>query len=156
MTLAELIEKYIEYIRSQRGYSDHTIRNYRIDLTSFSDFLYDRKDLKGEERSLMKVDEIDYIDVREYLGSLYGRYNRTTIARKLSAIRSFFYFLEKNGLVEGNPAADISTPKRGKYIPGHLPVDDMFKLLQCPDKGKTGFFDFGIDRVICTDQYLVL
>ncbi|MDB9823355.1 tyrosine recombinase XerC [Deltaproteobacteria bacterium] len=149
MNLADLIEKFIDYISSQRGYSDHTVRNYRIDLNRFSDFLSDRRELKGEERALMEMGDIDYIDIREYLGSLYGEYKRTTIARKLSAIRSFFYFLERNGLGKSNPAADISTPKRGKYIPGHLAVDEIFRLLQVPDRKKPlGLRDLAIIEVL--------
>ena len=149
MLLADLIDKFIEYIRSQRGYSDHTVRNYRADLNRFSDFLAKSRGLEGEEKALMEMGDIDYIDMREYLGSLYGKYNRTTIARRLSAIRSFFYFLEKNGFGRGNPAADISTPRQGKYIPEHPPVDDMFKLLMGPDrKTPFGLRDLAIIEVL--------
>ena len=73
--------------------------------------------------------------IREYLGGLYGRCRRTSIARKLSAIRSFFGFLERSGLIRGNPAADIGTPKLEKYIPNYLSVDEMFRLLERP-KGR--------------------
>jgi site-specific recombinase XerD len=134
MSITNIIDKFIDYIRSQRGYSDHTVRSYRTDLRRFSDFLSERRGLEGDEKATMEMGEIDYIDIREYLGSLYGKYNRSTIARKLSAIRSFFYFLERDGLRDGNPAADISTPRQGKYIPEYLPVDDMFKLLKGPDR----------------------
>ena len=149
MPLADLIDQFIEYIRSQRGYSDHTARGYLADLNQFVDFLSDRKGLGKEEKAHIKTGDIDYRVIRDYLGSLYDRYNRTTIARKLSAIRSFFYYMERNGLGEGNPAADISTPKQGKYIPGYLPVDDMFRLLQGPDKKKPlGLRDLAIIEVL--------
>jgi integrase/recombinase XerC len=82
------------------------------------------------------LESLDFLVIREYLGKLYHCYKRTTIARKLSTIRSFFHFLEQKGLIKGNPAADISTPKQGKYIPSHLPVDEMFRLLDGPDKEK--------------------
>jgi integrase/recombinase XerC len=149
MLISGAIDRFIDYIRSQRGYSDHTVRSYLADLIGFSDFLSDRRRLKGNEKAAVEMSEIDYMDVREYLGSLFGRYNRTTIARKLSAIRSFFYFLERDGLSDGNPAADVLTPRQGKYIPAYLPIDDMFKLLKGPDRTTpSGLRDLAIIEVL--------
>jgi integrase/recombinase XerC len=149
MPLTDLIDQFIEYIRTQRGYSDHTARGYLTDLNQFIDFLSDRKGLNKEEKAHIKIDDLDYMVIREYLGSLYGKYNRSTIARKLSAVRSFLYYVERNGLGEANPAANISTPKQGKYIPEHLPVDDMFRLLQGPNKEKPlGLRDLAIIEVL--------
>ena len=149
MLISGAIDRYINYIKSQRGYSDHTVRSYRADLIGFSDFLSKRRGLGSDERDAIEIGEIDYIDVREYLGSMFGRYNRTTIARKLSAVRSFFYFLERDGLSDGNPAADISTPRQGKYIPAYLPIDDMFKLLKGPDRTTpSGLRDLAIIEVL--------
>ena len=149
MPLADIIDQFIGYLRTQRGYSDHTVRGYLTDLNQFVDFLSDRKGLGKEEKARIEMGDIGYRVIREYLGRLYGKYNRSTIARKLSAVRSFFYYAERNGLGEGNPAADISTPKQGKYIPGHLPVDDMFRLLQGPDKEKPlGLRDLAVIEVL--------
>ena len=149
MRLPDLIESFIDYLRSQKGYSDHTAKNYRLDLGHFLDFLVERQGLAGEEETAPKLESVDFLVIREYLGRLYGRYKRTTIARRLSAVRSFFYFLERKGLVEGNPAADISTPKQGRYIPTHLPVDEMFRLLEGPDRGKPlGLRDLAILEVL--------
>ncbi|MCJ7684245.1 MAG: tyrosine recombinase XerC [Desulfobacteraceae bacterium] len=149
MSLNDLTKEFIDYIRSQRGYSDHTIRNYRTDLRQFLEFLSQKGGAAGEEKGLKEPVTVDYLVIREYLGSLYKRYKRTTIARKLSAIRSFFYFIERNGLGSGNPAADISTPKQGKYIPEYLPVDEMFRLLERPDKEKPlGLRDLAIIEVL--------
>lgn len=148
MTPAETIDRFIDYLISQRGYSEHTIRNYRVDLAQFIDFVYENKGV-GKGKDAWDLSFIDFQVIREYLGSLYGQYKRTSIARKLSAIRSFFSFLEKNNLGENNPAADISTPKRGKYIPAYLPVDDMFRLLERPDKSKPlGLRDLAIIEVL--------
>ena len=136
MRLAELIDSFIDYLRSQKGYSDHTVKNYQVDLDHFLKFLANREESAGKKEIAPELESIDFLVIREYLGRLYGRYKRTTIARKLSAIRSFFYFLERKGLVQGNPAADISSPKQGRYIPTHLPVDEMFRLLEGPDRAK--------------------
>lgn len=149
MPLSDLIEKFIDYMRSQRGYSVHTLRNYRIDLIHFLNFLADRRGVKEEEKSVMDMGNIDPLLIRDYLGRLFGDYNRRTIARKLSCLRSFFNFLDRNSINRGNPAADISTPKQGKYIPSYLPVDEMFKLIEGPDrKTPLGLRDLAIIEVL--------
>ncbi len=149
MTIADLIKKFISYLESQKAYSAHTVKSYRTDLDQFLGFLAKKDTEKEGEGALVEGDLIDFFILREYLGSLYGGYKRTSIARKLSALRSFFHFLESNGLIGGNPAADISTPKQGKYIPAYLPVDDMFRLLEGPDKQKPlGLRDLAILEVL--------
>ena len=149
MRLADLIEAFWDYLRSQKGYSDHTLKNYQVDLEHFLTFLVHKQGSKGKKENAPELESVDFLVIREYLGRLYGRYKRTTIARKLSAIRSFFYFLERKGLLQSNPAADISSPKQGKYIPTHLPVDEMFRLLEGPDRGKPlGLRDLAILEVL--------
>ena len=133
MILAELIETFIEALKSQKGYSQHTVRNYRIDLGQFHDFLKEKAGPRGEKEAEPLIESVDFPTIREYFGTLFARYKRSTIARKLSAVRSFFAFLEKKGMVGVNPSADVSAPKREKYIPAHLPVDEMFRLLDRPD-----------------------
>ncbi|MDY7038879.1 MAG: site-specific integrase, partial [Thermodesulfobacteriota bacterium] len=148
MLLDDLIKKFIEYLKSQKGYSDHTVKSYGNDLKQFSDFLIQKKRAAGEGDITPKLESIDFLTIREYLGSLYVRYKRTTIARKLSAIRSFFCFIERKGIGAVNPAADISTPKQEKYIPSYLPVDEMFRLLERPDREKPlGLRDLAILEV---------
>ncbi|MEJ2724974.1 MAG: tyrosine recombinase XerC [Deltaproteobacteria bacterium] len=138
MLLADHIEKFLHSLSTEKGYSEHTIRNYRVDLVQFSDFL-------REKQAAEPLRSIDFRLLREYFGRLFGKYTRTTIARKVSALRSFFAFLEKRGLSPGNPAADVSTPKQEKTLPTpkqektlptYLPVDDMFRLLDRPDREK--------------------
>lgn len=149
MRLAKLIDSFLDYLRSQKGYSDHTVKNYQVDLDHFLKFLANREKSTGETGIAPELESIDFLVIREYLGRLYGRYKRTTIARKLSAIRSFFYFLERKALVQSNPAADISSPKQGRYIPSHLPVDEMFRLLEGPDRAKPlGLRDLAILEVL--------
>jgi integrase/recombinase XerC len=147
--ISDQIGVFIAYLRDQKGYSQHTIRNYRIDLTQFSEFLVSREALPDGQEVDQDMEAIDALVIREYLGSLFGRFARSTIARKLSAVRSFFLFLEKKGIVMTNPAGDIATPKLGKYIPVYLPVDDVFRLLERPDRKKPlGLRDLAILEVL--------
>jgi len=148
--ISDQIGVFISYLRDQKGYSKHTLRNYLIDLTQFSEFLVKREALPQDDQKLdLDMDAIDALVIREYLGSLFGRYERSTIARKLSAVRSFFIFLEKKGMVRANPAGDVATPKLEKYIPVYLPVDDVFRLLERPDRKKPlGLRDLAILEVL--------
>jgi integrase/recombinase XerC len=131
--MKNLIPSFITYIRKEKGYSEHTIRNYESDLRQFSQFLAAKRDLK---KGVPEIDLIDYSLIRSYLGDLFNRCRRTTIARKLSALKSFFKYLEWRGLASANPAAEIATPKQERYIPTYLPIDDMFALLEQPDREK--------------------
>jgi integrase/recombinase XerC len=119
------VNQFILYLKEQKRYSAHTIRNYQSDLAQFARFL-----TAGNA-------DCPYVDpprIREYLGDLHRRNRRTTIARKLSAIRSFFRFLERRNPVGGNPAGEVATPKLEKPIPNYLPVDDVFRMLQRVDR----------------------
>ena len=136
MRLHELIENFVDYLGNQKGYSRHTVRNYHADLRQFLDFLAGRQGLSTTESDRLKPEAVTPLIIRAYLGSLYGKLSRTTIARKLSAVRSFFFFLEKRGLSKENPAADIATPKVEKYLPVYLTVDEVFRLLEKQDRNK--------------------
>jgi integrase/recombinase XerC len=148
MLVAQLIEEFIQALETQKGYSPHTIRNYRADLGQFLGFLTEKQRETGKQHR-SAIQSVDFPLIREFLGRLFGSYRRTTISRKLSAVRSFFTFLEKKGLRSGNPAADISTPKQEKYIPNYLPVDEMFRLLDRPDRQRPlGLRDLAILEVL--------
>ncbi len=131
MLRPEHIEEFITYLRARKGYSLHTLRSYRVDLNDFLQFLSS----DGEDRSLEDLGRVDPLRIRQYLGRLYQEYKRSTIARRLSAIRSFYAFAEKSGYADRNPAATVSTPRQEKTIPAYLPVDQMFGLLEGPDRG---------------------
>ncbi len=149
MLFHDLIEQFIEYLSNQKRYSLHTIRNYQIDLRQFSEFVTLREARSEGENSNAGITMIDSQVIRAYLGSLYGQFRRSTIARKLSAVRSFFLFLERKGLTKWNPAADIATPKLEKYMPTYLLVDEVFRLLERPEKEKPlGLRDLAILEVL--------
>ena len=127
-----LISGFIESIAVEKGYSGNTCRGYRNDLEGFLLYLA-RNRLAGNRRAQtadqIEIDSVNNITIRGYLGWLYARNKKTTIARKLSAVRSFFKYLVKRGVIADNPAEAILTPKQDKSIPQYLPVDEMFRLL---------------------------
>jgi integrase/recombinase XerC len=133
-----LIDEFIESLSVVKGYSENTCRGYRNDLEGFLQYLA-RNRLKGSQRSQkidqIEIDGVDSISIRGYLGWLHAGKKKTTIARKLSAVRSFFKYLVKHGVIADNPAESILTPKQDKSIPQYLPVDEMFRLLDSIQTG---------------------
>ena len=127
------ISAFITYIKTEKGYSQHTLRNYGSDLRQFSRFVTAEMPASDFDQG---INLADYALLRSYLVELFNRCQRTTIARKLSALKSFFKYLELRGVVQQNPAAEIFTPKKEHYIPKYLPIDDMFALLEQPDSEK--------------------
>ena len=127
-----LIDSFLESLVTEKGYSDHTRRAYRKDLLDFFSFLTESR-FAGSDRykraSAVKLKQIDGIMLRGYLGFLHRKNKKTTIARKLSAIRSFFKHLVKNGIISENPAELVLTPKQDKTLPVYLSVDEIFRLL---------------------------
>lgn len=138
----ELITSFLSYLQMEKGYSIHTVRNYEGDLRQFIRFVATKK---GTQGNISDINLIDYKLIRSYLGELFDRCRRTTIARKLSALKSFFRFLELRGFCPINPASEIATPKQEKHIPTYIPIDEMFALLQKPDREKeSGLRDVSI------------
>jgi integrase/recombinase XerC len=123
------IENFVESLSAEKGFSPNTCRAYRNDLGQFVDFLGDGGKSRQEKGDEINARDVDDIAIRSYLAFLYKKNQKSTIARKLSALRSFFRFLVKRGLIDTNPAESVLTPKRGKAVPRYLPVDEMFRLL---------------------------
>lgn len=127
-----LVESFLESLFTEKGYSDHTCRAYRKDLNDFLAFAadYHQPRKTSHKRSpTVRLEQIDGLTIRGYLGYLHRKNKKTTVARKLSAIRSFFKYLEKRGHISENPAQHVITPKQDKTIPVYLSVDEMFRLL---------------------------
>ena len=137
-TIMKMISDFIESLSVEKGYSENTCRGYRKDLEGFVEYLA-RYHLLGSRRRQtaadIKIEDINAIAIRGYLGWLHRKNKKTTIARKLSAVRSFFKFLVKRGIIDDSPADSILTPKQDKTIPEYLPVDEMFRLLDSIQTG---------------------
>ncbi len=118
-------DAFLSYLENQKGYSFHTILNYDNDLKTFFTFL------KQEEMRAYK--EIDYKVIRNYLNYLDEKnFSKTTIARHISSLRSFYKYLLKEGIVSKNPMLFISNPKPDKKLPKFLYEGEVEKLLSMP------------------------
>lgn len=149
MDYRNLIRSFTVYLKEQRGFSPNTIRNYKNDLKQFFDFLASKGAIRDTDTGKDIFEAVDPLAIRDYIGSLFGEYKRTSIARKLSSVRSFFKFLEGRGLVQDNPATDLATPKLEKTIPGCLTVDEVFRLLERPKIDKLlGLRDLAVLEVL--------
>lgn len=125
MNIERLILDFLNHIKIQKGYSQNTVRAYARDLRDFFDFLRSHEGFHEKDT----INDITIHNLRSYIGSLYKTHKKTSIVRKLSAIRSFFNFLEKRGVTNKNPAWNMSSPKPEKHLPRYLNVDEVFKLL---------------------------
>src|SRR6185295_19375605 len=96
----EHLKQFLQHLRYERNVSLHTLRNYSSDLDQFRDYLF--KIDSGKE---IPVGEIDHLTIREWMSTLHGASKKkTSIARKLASLRTFFQFLVREGVLENNPA----------------------------------------------------
>jgi integrase/recombinase XerC len=110
------IEEFLRYVRAERRLSAHTEAAYRRDLDDFTAFLCGHMDLPA-----WGWRDVDRLDIRSWLGDLDGRgLKRSTVARKLSAVRAFYRFLHRIDAVSHNPARLVRTPRKRKELPGYL------------------------------------
>ncbi|MGD8240641.1 MAG: tyrosine recombinase XerC [Armatimonadota bacterium] len=124
------IDSFLAYLRSVRRLSDSTLRAYEGDIHLFAEFL------AGElgEGGAFKWRAVDYPLIRRYLAHLQqGQYARKSVARKLSSLRAFFRYLEREGKVQSNPAAAAATPKLGRRLPRFLYDDEIKAFLEAPE-----------------------
>ncbi len=134
LTLASWIEQYLTHLRYERDASPHTVRNYASDLYQFHYFLTHTP--SGEPRPQPELTQIDNLTIREFLGVLYQKQNRkSSVARKLAALRSFMKYLARQGMLPNNPARNVASPKLEKPLPDHLSASSMAELLEAPGVG---------------------
>jgi integrase/recombinase XerC len=129
----DLLDQFLEHLRYERNLSEHTLRNYASDLEQFIDYLAPL-DPKTGKRKELSLNEIDHITIREWLATLHtAQKKKTSVARKLAALRTFFQFLVREGRVESNPAKLVSTPRLEKKLPKHLSIEETIKFIETPD-----------------------
>jgi len=121
--LDRYVHKFINYLEIEKNASYHTVTNYKIDLRGFSESIKDKP-----------IEQVTYLDVRLFLARMKEKnFSKSSVARKMACLRSFFKFLYREGYIKSNPAESLSTPKIDKKLPLFLSTDDAVKLLESPD-----------------------
>jgi len=122
--MRQSIEKFLEYLRSVKNASPHTITNYGKDLEQFRVFLMP----PGTEEP--SPEKVTHQLIREFVGHLHEQgLEKSSIARKLAALRSYFKYLVREGMLKENPARLVPTPKLPKRIPSVLSAEEMSGFL---------------------------
>lgn len=157
VTYGEGAHKYLNYLAVVKNASEHTLRNYGLDLEAFKTFFEEEVlKLKPEQRTPklnfhasippltpFNARDIDKRAIRSYLSALAAKSStKKTILRRLSSLRSFYKYLVKERLVEHNPLDDIESPKLDKRIPPSLTYAEVERLFEQPDTSSyLGFRD---------------
>jgi integrase/recombinase XerC len=130
----EGVSKYLTYLRVVKNASEHTLRNYSLDLEGFKKF---------SNVPVLLVSSIDKRSIRAYIASLSAKSaSKKTILRRLSSLRSFFKFLVKERILEHNPLDEIDSPKLEKKIPAPITYEMVERLFAQPDTSNyLGFRD---------------
>src|SRR6476646_2733496 len=128
MLLQDALAQFFQHLKYERNVSPHTLRNYQSDLEQFRDHLF-----KIEKRADIPVADIDRLTIREWMASLHDDHKKTSVARKIASLRTFFQFLIREGVVESNPAKMVATPKIERKIPNHLSMEEAVRFVESPD-----------------------
>jgi integrase/recombinase XerC len=127
--MLEAIERFLRYLQVERNASDLTIKSYREDLDVLAEYL------AGDDEDLPAPDEITTLDLRGYVAALQeAGYAKSTIARRLASLRSFFRFAQRENLVDHNPAKPLRNPRRPRPLPHFLSTEEIGRLLDAPPR----------------------
>ncbi|MGI9457881.1 MAG: site-specific integrase, partial [Aeoliella sp.] len=134
------IAKFLRHLDSERNSSPHTIKAYREDLFSLAEYLADDTGATPNPAS------ITTIELRGYVAALAeAGFAKTSIARRLASVRSFYRFGQREGWAKSNPAAALRNPRKGRKLPHFLTNSEIAKLLAAPPKkGNPGTRDRAI------------
>lgn len=127
------ISQFLDYLQSEKGYSENTTAAYRNDLGQFYTFL-----LEEYADSVHSWTDVSDDIVQEYVAQMNNKsYAASSVARKVAAIKSFFHHLASEEQIEQDPTTDIDSPKVEKRLPKTLEADDVESLLAAPREGET-------------------
>lgn len=122
------IDKYFRYLKVERNASAHTITSYKNDLSQFLAFCAEHF---GTDPEQIHLDQIERLSIRLWLGELSeAGLAKSTIARKVAAIRSFFKYAFKRGMTERNPAHLLIVPKKDKPLPKTATPEDLNRMME--------------------------
>jgi integrase/recombinase XerC len=141
-SFSPLVQQFLQFLKLEKHFSDYTVKSYGADLIQFGLFLTGSigqlpgaslgRLATGEETDERQI-KCEPIAIREFLAYLYGQnYTKSTTARKLATLRSFYKFLIRRSVVIANPLSTIRTPKQEKRLPKCLDLEQVQKLLDAP------------------------
>jgi len=126
------IARFLQYLRVERNASDYTLKSYGEDLAALADYLGEARtgDPEGEAP---RPGDVSVLELRGYVAALtQAGYAKSTVARRLASLRSFFRFGQREGWTETNPAKPLRTPRQGRSLPHFLSAEDIGRLLEAP------------------------
>jgi integrase/recombinase XerC len=130
--MQKYIDDFIKHLKYERNASDHTLRNYESDLVQFYDHVAP-PDNHGFRREV-NIQDIDHLTIREYMASLYEQNKKkSSIHRKVAALRTFFRHLCREGALEANPASLVHSPRVENKLPNHLTIEQIIKFIESPE-----------------------
>ncbi|MHB8897210.1 MAG: tyrosine recombinase XerC [Thermoguttaceae bacterium] len=140
------IDRFLNYQRTERNASELTIKSYREDLVALADYLEE-----AHEGCCPRPSQVSSLELRGYVGALHeAEYAKSTIARRLASLRSFYRFGQREGWVDNNPAKALRNPRLGRNLPHFLSAEDIGRLLHAPSGQTT---DGKRDRAILETMY---
>ena len=129
--MTKQLNAFLEYLRLNRNASAHTTAAYESDVAQFLAFA---AEYRGTTIDALDPTHVELGTIRAFMADLYRQgHARTSVARKLSALRAFGRYLRREGWIESDPAALAVGPKKEQKIPAHLSMDEMSRLLEMPD-----------------------
>jgi integrase/recombinase XerC len=138
------VQGFLDYLKLEKHFSDYTVKSYGADLIQFGQYCGGQIGPQGATTDAVPtpaaIDEkfvkCEPLVIRDFLAYLYGQnYTKSTTARKLATLRSFYKYLMKRGVVTASPLTSIRTPKQEKRLPKCLDLEQVQKLLDAPGDG---------------------
>jgi len=138
------IDRFLQYLRVERNASDLTVKSYREDLTALLEYL------AQDSQPAPQPETITTVELRGYVAALHeASYAKTTIARRLASLRSFFRFGQREGWTKTNPAKALRNPRKSRSLPHFLSSEDVGRLLTAPSlEDPSGLRDRAILEVL--------
>jgi len=127
------IQKFLDYLKNEKNYSPHTLKNYGHDLKEVAEFLQKEFPKFTKGPSICWA-ELPLFPLRSYLSRMHGKLAAKSIGRRIASLRSFFRFLTKEGDLKENVTLEISTPKQAQRLPEFLDIEEAFRLMEAPDQ----------------------
>ena len=143
--MRQAVAQFLQYLRAERNASALTLKSYGEDLAALAGYLAD------EEDNVPRPSDITMVELRSYVAAMHeAGYAKSTIARRLASLRSFFRFGQRQGWMSGNPAKALRNPRKSQTLPHFLSTEDIGRLLTTPPSAE----NMGLrDRAILETTY---